>query len=75
MSITYIKVGGSDVQRIVDKIEDVIEHEDNTHVSIACIVLAIVAQEPDIEPEQLVEAVKGVSEYLAAYLSPVEIVN
>lgn len=75
MSITYIKADGSDIKRLVDKIENVIDGEHITHVSIACLVVAILAQRPDIDPDEMQETVKGVSEYMAACLSPNEVTH
>jgi hypothetical protein len=66
MSVNYIKATPADIGRIVDRIENVVEGEQNTHVSIACIIVAILAQKPESEGEELAELVKGVSEYMAA---------
>lgn len=68
MSIQYIKASGEDIGRIVGRIETAIEGEKNSHVSIACIVVALLAQRPDLEPEELQTIVKNTSEYMAASL-------
>jgi hypothetical protein len=73
MNTHYFKVSPNDVSRLVDKIEDVIEGEDNVHVSVACLVIAILAQKRDLDPEELPDIVKGVSEYLIARLVPDEV--
>ena len=66
--ITYAKINGGDIQRLVDKIEDTVEGEHRLHVSLACLIVAIMAQKPDIDSEELQETVKVASEYLAASL-------
>lgn len=68
MAINYIQASGKDIAELVDRIEEVVEGAPNIHVSIACIVVAALAQNPEIAPEKLQECVKGVSEYLAAFL-------
>lgn len=66
--LSYVTTSGADIEKLVNKIERVIDGELNTNVSLACIVVAIFAQQPDIAPEKLQEVVKGMSEWLAAYL-------
>ncbi len=68
MGITYIKATGEDIGRIVGRIENVIDGERVTNISIACIVVAIQVQKPNISQEELVAAVKNVSEFMAANL-------
>ena len=68
MSINYVQASGKDIADLVDRIEDVVEGHSNVHVSIASLVVAILAQNPEVSPEKLQECVKGVSEYLAACL-------
>lgn len=68
MSVSYVKAAPAEISRIVNRIEDVIDGEQNVNVSIACVVVAIMAQKPDIDPEILPQIVKDVSEYLTAYL-------
>jgi hypothetical protein len=78
MSISYVQASGKDIADLVDKIEDVVDGYTSVHVSIAAIVVSILAQKPDVAPDKLQEAVKGVSEYLAASLfneSPTQAVN
>jgi hypothetical protein len=68
MPINYVSASGKDIADLVDKIEDVVEGTSNLHVSIACIVVAALAQNPEIPPDRLQDVVKGVSEYMAASL-------
>ena len=68
MPISYVQASGKDIADLVDRIEDVVEGVPNIHLSIACIVVAALAQNPQINPDRLQECVKGVSEYLAACL-------
>lgn len=75
MTTTYTRIDSRDVARIIDRIENVIEGEGIMEVSAACIVVAILAQNPKLDPEKLGETVKGVSEYLAAVLAPGEVVH
>ncbi len=75
MSVTYFKATPAEIGRIVDRIESAIEGEQATNVSIACIVVAILAQKPDIDNELLPAIVRDLSEYLAAYLTPTEVIN
>jgi hypothetical protein len=76
--INYVAASGKDIAELVDKIETVVEGTSNVHVSIACIVVATLAQDPDVAPDRLQQIVRGVSEYMAASLfneSPVGAVN
>jgi hypothetical protein len=66
--INYIAASGKDIADIVNRIENVVEGEANVHVSVSCIIVACLAQNPSISPEQLQNCVKGVSEYMAANL-------
>ncbi len=68
MRLSYLKIRGIDVSELVDRIENAVDGEPNSHVSIACLAVAIVAQKPDIPVEELVELIRGTSEYLAAHL-------
>lgn len=68
MPINYVQASGKDIAELVDRIEDVIEGQPNIHVSIACIVVATLAQNPEIAPEKLQEVVKSISELMAASL-------
>lgn len=68
MSLTYIKATGEQIEEIVDQIEDVIEGYPTSHVSIACLVVAILAQKPDLDPDKLQHVIKSVSEVIAAQI-------
>lgn len=68
MPINYFQASGKEVAELVDKVESVVEGQPNIHVSIACIIVACLAQNPEVAPEQLQNIVKGISEYMAASL-------
>lgn len=64
----YVYVSGKDIAELVDQIDGVVEGVPNVHVTTACLVVAILAQQPDIAPDKLQECVKGASEFIAAVL-------
>lgn len=66
MQINYFQASGKEVAELVDKIETVVDGESNVIVSIACIVVATLSQNPEVAPDTLQSIVKGVSEYIAA---------
>jgi hypothetical protein len=68
MPINYIKADGGAIEAIVDQIEDVLEGLPTSHVTVACLVVAILSQMPDIGADKLQELVKGASEYIAVCL-------
>lgn len=68
MPINYVQASGADVAEVVNVIEDAVEGYANLHVSVACLVVAILAQNPDVEANKLQKMVKGLSEYMAANL-------
>ena len=65
MRLNYVQTSGQDVANIVDSIEDVVEGIPNILVTTACLVVAVLAQNPEISPERLQDVVKGLSEYIA----------
>jgi hypothetical protein len=78
MPVNYVQASGKDIAELVDRIETAVEGTPDIHVSIACIVVAALAQNPDVSPAKLQECVKSVSEYMAASLfdeSPAGAVN
>jgi hypothetical protein len=68
-SVREISATGADVQMIVEQIEPILMGFPRHHVLIACITLAMLMQHPDISPTQLQEGVKGVSQWMALFLS------
>lgn len=68
MSIQYIKASGKEIVEITDRIEHAVNGYPSAHVSMACIIIAVMAQKPDVAPETLQDCVKGVSEWIAACL-------
>lgn len=66
--ITNTKVSGYDLERIVSRIEEAVRGEDTAKTAIACSIVTIFSQKPDINPAELQAAVKGISEWLTAFL-------
>ena len=67
--IQEIYATGMDVHNIVEKIEPVLAGLPRGHVLIALMTMAIIIQHPEITPEQLQEGVKGLSQWMALFLS------
>lgn len=65
MNEGYVKVNSDELQELVDRIEDAVDGEQPVHISIACLIVAIYAQKPDVAPDKLKEIVKGMSEWMA----------
>ena len=68
MPINYTQVHGADIAEVVSLVEDTVEGYPNIIVSTACLVVAILAQNPDVEANKLQRMVMGLSEYMAANL-------
>lgn len=64
--INYFKVEGETIAPLVDEIEKVCEGIDNSHVSIACIIVATLAQNPEVDPQVLGTLVTQISELISA---------
>lgn len=75
MPITYIKATGEQLEKLVSRIEEVVEGEQTSHIALACLIMAIYSQKPDIDVVKLQQVVKGVSEYMATTLTDDEVVN
>lgn len=69
--ITYTTASGSDIERIMDKIEDALEGEATSHIMISCLALALIYQYPNISVEQLEEGVRGASEWISMFISDI----
>jgi hypothetical protein len=65
MPITYTKVTGPEIAEIVDDIEQAVNGYKSMHVTIGCLIVAILAQRPDMDPIELQGVVKSASEWLA----------
>lgn len=68
-TIKYTQVSGIDIKRIIDKIEPVINNEEHSHVMMACLVITIGMLKPDITLDQLIEGVKGASEWISLFVA------
>lgn len=71
-SITYSTASGSDVGRIVEKIENSLVGEPQDLVRMACLALAIYYSNPNIDSVKIVEGVRGASEWIALFLSDID---
>lgn len=67
--ISYTRTSGKDIAELVDNIEKVVDGHPSAHVSVSCMIVAILAQKPTVTKEVLQEAVKGVSDWLSMYLT------
>lgn len=64
--LIYTEVSSKDVADIVEKMVSSVENEyDRVPIMMGSIALAVVLQVPNIDPDKLIEIVKGVSEYIA----------
>ncbi len=68
MSASYIRVSGSEISDVVEDIKDAVDGHSIPIVSLACLVVAILAQKPTVTPAELQEIIKGVTEYLTMQL-------
>ena len=68
-SILYTKSSGMKVTAAVEAILPALADHSPPDVVIACLVIAIILQAPDIEPSKLIEGVKDISEHIALYLT------
>lgn len=71
-TITYTKASGVELERIIGIMEHALINENPSHVTMACLAVAIMLQSPDISAKQLVEGVKGASEWIALFVSSVD---
>ncbi len=60
---------GEQIARIVNNIQEAVSEESRTDILMACLSMAIILQEPDITPSNLVKGVKESSQFIALYLS------
>jgi hypothetical protein len=76
-TLEYFNVSGSDVYRLLTKIEQALDSEEvNVNTAVVTMLAgALLVQQPDLSGEQVVEGVKGLSEWISMFLSsqhPVE---
>jgi hypothetical protein len=64
-SIRYATASTQDISNILTKIESVCGDDDLQHIFMACITLAILIQNPEIEMTALINQVRDVSEIIA----------
>lgn len=60
---------GEQIARIVNNIQEVVLDETRTDILMACLSMALILQEPDITPVNLVKGVKESSQFIALFLS------
>ena len=65
--INYTVVDGKDAAYILDLMKPVIVGQPCDHVQIACLSIVVSMHIPNITPDQLMEGVKGVSEWIYTY--------
>lgn len=66
--LQYTKAAGIDLIRVVRLIDNAVDGEPTSHVSMACLAIAITCQSNDVEPQVLADGIKGASEWIACYL-------
>lgn len=66
--ITEYKVDGADLSKIIDKLEEVLTGEKKSHILVACLSLALLVMDDDIEAEELAEGVLGASQWMSLYI-------
>ena len=70
--ITYTKASGADIDRILTLMESVLSGQDEQHIVMACLALALMIQIPNIKLEQITAGVKGASEWITLFASELE---
>lgn len=66
--ITNHKINGADVAKLVSQIEEIVKGQDIARTAVACTIVTVFSQKPNISPEDLRTAVQGISEWLTAFL-------
>lgn len=66
--IIPVTANGSEIFDVVAKIDPTIKNEDPHLVMMACLCITVILMKPDIEPDNLSAAVKGMSEWASLYL-------
>lgn len=69
MNVKYMKASGSDIARIATNIEETVADERIDHVILACLVIATLVQDPNMNSENLQACVKSASEHIALHIS------
>jgi hypothetical protein len=79
--VNEVQSKGSDVDRIISKIDSVLDGEQKKDVLIACLAIAFFLQHPNIKPDVLLEGINQTGEFIVNYLRlheqelPSELVN
>jgi hypothetical protein len=68
MSLSFLRASGKEVANLIENIKEVIEGEPVVNVHVACLVLALIAQKPDMTPEELQSVVKECSAWIVTRL-------
>jgi hypothetical protein len=66
-TLIYTKARTEDIARLVEKMGLTVLGENEGHVQMACIALALSIEIPGLTPEGLQDGVKGVSEWIAMF--------
>lgn len=61
----YIKATGAELEALLNKIMASVHDDDEGHVAMACLAIAIVYQFPEVKHDELEKLIKGTSEYIA----------
>lgn len=70
--IIYTKTKWTDVQRIMNKVMNAVDGEDDSAVIMSCLGLAVSSQCQDYTLDQLKAGIKGASEWIALYASSID---
>lgn len=68
-AIKYASTSIEELQKVLVKLDNTLNEENEDVAGMACIAYSILLQAPDIKLEKLIEGVKGASEWLALYCS------
>jgi len=68
-AISEAHASGEEIFELVSKIEPALYGVERGKALIACLSLAVTIMNPDIEPQQLQEAVSGASKWICLFIS------
>ena len=66
--ITYSQATGKDIESIVSAMESCLIGRNSSHITMACLAVALIIQEPNLAPQQLADGIRGASEWIAMYV-------
>lgn len=72
MSVSVAHASEDEVDEVIGAVEDVISGRNPAHCVMAFLALAIILQKPQASREEVIDGVKGASEWIALYLSQVD---